>query len=364
MTNNNSPEKNTHGRSLLAKKPGDFSLKKPKSEEGKTRSFVPPAKSDTTDNDKVISGLESRIAEQSLAHAAKVAELEERLIAAGENVILIDGEVVAALDPKNVVQGPFANRIDIAYEDDDFGSLYSEIKAQGRNEIPGKVRPTGNNRYEVVYGHRRHQACLKAGVPFHALVEELSDREMLEKMTTENEDRKDLSPFEDALRYRNWVDEQEVWPSYAELGRALGRSQPYISQRTSILSLPQEVFIALGDPRAISITDWRQLVSVNNKDGEELLTIAKDIAGDRSAFSVSTEEDVKKVFRVLIRLNSGTPNSEKIKSETHKTTSGRNVFSHRKANGKLQITLDKTLPEELQAQVIATLETFFQENLG
>jgi ParB family chromosome partitioning protein len=361
---NKTLEKRSHGQSLLAKKPGAFAPKKQKSEEGQTRSFAPVKTPGHSEDTEIISGLEKQIAEQAAEHLEKVTRLEKQLKAAGENVSVTDGELVAALDPKTVAQGPFANRIGIAYEDEKFKSLYADVKAKGRNEIPGKVRPVEGNRFEVVYGHRRHQACLKANVPFYAVVEELSDKEMLEKMTTENEDREDLSPYELALRYKNWVDELKVWPNYSQLGDSIGRSQSYISQRISILSLPESVFVALGDPRVLNNNQWRSLISLNGTDGEELASIAAEIADGRSEFVVSTEADVNRVFSHLLKLNTGTQNTNKVTSKKYKTKSGRNVFSHRMNSGKLQITLDKTLPEDLQVKVLETLEQFFQENLG
>lgn len=343
-------ERAPHGRSLMAKKPGAGRKVKPASQEGQLRSFAKPEST----RDREQSAPQSHT--QGEALAAPTEGSDERKADAGE--------VVHALNPKLVGHGPFANRLNIAYEDEDFEDILADIRAKGRNEIAGKVRPVDGGRYEIVYGHRRHAACLGAGVPFYAIVEEMSDMDMLEKMTVENDLATTPSPFELALRYRDWVDENNVWPNYTELGKSLGKSQAYIGQRVSILSLPQEVLLALGDPRLLSITEWRKLVSLNSTDAEELLTVAREINSGREEYAVTDKATVKKRFNALLNLNAGTPNVRRQKAESHATKSGRSVFTHKVSNGKLQITLDRSLPDEIQKNALEALEIWFQENVG
>ncbi|MBI3229410.1 MAG: ParB N-terminal domain-containing protein, partial [Burkholderiales bacterium] len=71
------------------------------------------------------------------------------------------------LDPKLVKPSRWANRHAASFENAKFKSLMAEIESAGGNIQPIKVRPIGGTTesYEIVFGHRRHQACLQLGLP-------------------------------------------------------------------------------------------------------------------------------------------------------------------------------------------------------
>src|ERR1700690_2487177 len=74
------------------------------------------------------------------------------------------GMVVLRLDPKRIRASEFANRLEAGLKDDDaeFRLLKEDIRTQGQLD-PIRVRPAppgGPHGYEIIYGHRRHAACL------------------------------------------------------------------------------------------------------------------------------------------------------------------------------------------------------------
>ena len=77
--------------------------------------------------------------------------------------------------------------------------LAESIKRQGVLQ-PITVRPVdGTDRYGIVFGERRYRASVIAGrdeIP--AIVSELSDEEAEEMAITENLQRKDVTPVEEA----------------------------------------------------------------------------------------------------------------------------------------------------------------------
>jgi ParB/RepB/Spo0J family partition protein len=116
---------------------------------------------------------------------------------------------VVQISAEDIVPSPWADRSPSSYADNAFDDLRTSIRAGGTNTVPIKVRPiravgvsntTGlpSQAYEIVYGHRRHRACLLAEVPVTAIVVQICDRDLIMEMFKENSLRKDLSPIEQA----------------------------------------------------------------------------------------------------------------------------------------------------------------------
>ncbi len=98
----------------------------------------------------------------------------------------------------------------------EFQEFKAEIAAAGDNVQPIKVRPvpvlngstlpTGAT-YELIFGHRRHRACMDLGIAVLAAVEEASDVSLFEQMERENRGRKNLSAWEQGTMYRKALDD-------------------------------------------------------------------------------------------------------------------------------------------------------------
>ena len=130
---------------------------------------------------------------------------------------------VKRLDPQAVVRSKWANRHELSFSDAEFEGLKADILAQGGNVQPIKVRPSGDSpeRYEVIFGHRRHQACLELGLPVLALIETLDDATLFVEMDRENRQRKDLRPYEMGVMYAKALD-SGLFPSARKLADAVG----------------------------------------------------------------------------------------------------------------------------------------------
>lgn len=285
-------------------------------------------------------------------------ELEEknRLLEINE-----EGQIVAELDPNEVEHLDLANRIPLAYEDDEFRDLVSDISVKGRNIVPGKVR-LKDGVYQVVHGHRRHMACQEAGTPFIAVVDtEISDRGLISERVSENKNRKDLSYYEEALCFRDWVD-KGVFKNMSELSTAMGISRSYVSQRTVILDIPDEAIKALGDPRLVSLRQWRKLSSSVNEDRDALINRAEAVnatKGDQR-YNLTTEDEIAEVIKQLVSDDSRKP-TENAQSDEHTTQTGQKVFSTRQDRGRLQINLNRSLPDEVQQGAVKVLKDYFDQ---
>ena len=217
----------------------------------------------------------------SQSAAVKEAEaLRERLKA-------FDGaKPVHALDAQNVRPSRWANRHPHSFADPAFEALKADIASAGGNVQPVSVRPVqapGGSAaapepatYELVYGHRRHRACLELGLPVQAMVVEMDDRALFETMERENRARKNLSAWEQGMMYRRALDEG-LYPSQRKLAESLDVDVALVSKSLSLARLPDAVVAAFNSPLEIQFRWARPLAEALQKDPDGVLQRAASI---------------------------------------------------------------------------------------
>ena len=128
------------------------------------------------------------------------------------------------------------------FRDADLTELADSIREQGVLQ-PIMVRPIGNE-YEIVYGERRYRAALLAGLEIiPVLIRELSDSTAMEYALTENLQRTDVSPIEEATAYHHLIDNNRY--DTAQLMLKFGKSESYIRSRIRLNSLIPELVTLL-----------------------------------------------------------------------------------------------------------------------
>lgn len=118
--------------------------------------------------------------------------------------------------------------------------LAASIRRQGVLQPIG-VRPVADTgRFEIIFGERRYRASLmaeQAEIP--AIVLDVSDEEAQEMAVTENLQREDVSPMEEANAYQKLIENgRHDVPSLAV---QFGKSENYIRTRLKFLSLIPEI---------------------------------------------------------------------------------------------------------------------------
>ena len=108
-----------------------------------------------------------------------------------ENAELKSVQVPRRLPPDVIVASQYANRSEHSFNGKEFDELLTEITNAGGNIQPIKVRPinsegAGPQMYEIVFGHRRHRACLISKNDVLVVVEDLDDQSLFEQMDREN----------------------------------------------------------------------------------------------------------------------------------------------------------------------------------
>ncbi len=204
------------------------------------------------------------------------------------------------LDAQLIRPGRWANRHPSAFSDDHFDQLKKDIADAGGNVQPIKVRSAPDGSYEVVFGHRRHRACLELGLPVVALVvTDLSDPKVWEEMERENRARANLSPYEQGLHYRRALDEG-LFPSTRKLAQAIGVDISQAAKVISLARLPDWVISAFRSPRDIQVNWASELSAAVEKDPQGVLDRARDLAENRPH-----SQTPRQVFATLVGTNDG-----------------------------------------------------------
>jgi ParB family chromosome partitioning protein len=279
------------------------------------------------------------------------------------------GFVVLRLAPKSITASAFANRDarSLAADDKELESLKADIRARGQLE-PVRVRPAAPGvgvEYELVYGHRRHAACLAldaevdGGWPVLALLDaQAADvRDHVLKMYTENAARKDLSAFETGSMFANWLREK-VFANQTELGSAVKLSQGTVAKYIGVASLPEAVLAAFGDPRVLSLRWSEQLAKAIEDREKAVLDVAQHLA------ETASRPAPAEVLRTL--LAAGQERAGAIKTETVKLH-GRTLYKIAPRGNGMQISfggkLDPKIAKAAQEEVKDALTRFLSKPL-
>jgi len=265
-----------------------------------------------------------------------------------------DAVLVEMLDPKLIKPSRFANRHERSFSSPDFESLKNEISSAGRNIQAIKVRrgpvDEGAQTYEIVFGHRRHRACLELGLPVAAVVDDLDDTQLFAEMDRENRARADLSPWEQGLMYARALD-SNLFSSQRQLAESIGVSQTTVSQAIVLAKIPQEVIDAFPNPLDIQFrwgSDLKQRMDLHK---DAVLSAAREIT------ATGTQLPAKEVlYRLLGAAKTTLPAPLQIVSKGKPA----GTFGHAR-NGDLEIRIGKG---HLSASAEKSLSDFIDKLLN
>jgi len=185
----------------------------------------------------------------------------------------------ALLDPSRIRQSKHRDRVPQAFEDRSFEQLKREIRSTNGNVEAIKVRPIDNDDeydYEVVYGHRRHWACLKLGLKVRAEVEVLDQRQMMIQMWAENQARSDLSLYERSLATSRMLD-AGIFASRDDLGKHMNLTRSAMSKFLAIADVSHYAEAILTDPRDLTMR-IASAIRARSRNMDELIPALVDRA--------------------------------------------------------------------------------------
>jgi ParB family chromosome partitioning protein len=127
--------------------------------------------------------------------------------------------------------------------------LAESIKLQGLIE-PLLVRPLdtpGDQKYEVVNGHRRLKACQKLGaLVVQCIIEKLSDEAVLELQLVSFLQHADIHPLDEADAYKLLIDKKF---DVAQISAKVSKPRSYVAKRLQLASLIEPAKKELRDGR-------------------------------------------------------------------------------------------------------------------
>ncbi len=198
---------------------------------------------------------------------------------------------VRHLDPTTVIRSKWANRHEQSFQDEEFKLLKEDIESAGGNVQPIKVRPAPDKpgHYEVIFGHRRHQACLELGFPVLAMIAgDVDDQQMFVEMDRENRQRKDLRPYEQGMMYGHALKEK-MFPSAKKMAEALGVNLGSMGRTLALARLPDYVIGAFKSPLDLQYRwadDLSRAVAERPQEVEEIAKAIKQEGENLSAKQV------------------------------------------------------------------------------
>lgn len=126
------------------------------------------------------------------------------------------------------------------FDEASLNELAESIRQQGMLQ-PITVRPIADtDRYEIVFGERRYRASVIAEMKhIPVIVSELSDEEAEEISVTENLQRKDVTPMEEANAYQRLIESGRH--TVQTLAVLFGKGENYIHTRLNFTALIPEI---------------------------------------------------------------------------------------------------------------------------
>ncbi len=184
-----------------------------------------------------------------------------------------------SLDEKETPESPY-REIDIhlldknphqprkTFSEDSIEELAESIASNGLIQ-PIVVRPSphASDRYQIVAGERRYEACKRAGLStVKVIVTEISDEEALIIGLIENLQREDLNCIEEAEAYNRL--RQSLGITQEELAKQIGKSRSHVANTLRLLSLQDPIKDALKEG-TITPGHARALLSISDNSARE-----------------------------------------------------------------------------------------------
>lgn len=183
----------------------------------------------------------------------------------------------------------------------DVTELAESIKAQGVLQ-PLTVVPYWSkvhNRfmdglYTIIIGHRRFNAAKLAGLKeLPCIVSDMTEKEQISTMLTENMQRSDLTIYEEAKGFQMMID---LGSTPEEIAKTSGFSETTVRRRLSLAKLPEKAFKKAVE-RGATLYDFAELDKIEDTAlrDEVLATLGTKDFKNRLSAAVETEKGRKLV---------------------------------------------------------------------
>ena len=199
----------------------------------------------------------------------------------------------------DIERSPFQPRRD--FREEELRELAESLKNNGLVQPP-TVRRNGQGRYELIAGERRLRAAQLAGwEKIRVTLVEADDQTAAVMTTTENLQREDLNPIEEAVSYRTLQDRFSL--TQAEVAEKVGKGRATVANATRLLELPEEVRQLVAE-RLLSVGHAKVLLGVD--DEKTRIILARDCVTEQLTVR-SLERRVARLQGPVEAKEKGTP---------------------------------------------------------
>ena len=166
----------------------------------------------------------------------------------------------------DIERSPYQPRRD--FKEEELKELAESLKNNGLVQPP-TVRKNAAGKYELIAGERRLRAALLAGwKKIRVTLIEADDLTAAAMTTTENLQREDLNPIEEAVGYKTLQDGFGL--TQQEVADRVGKGRATVANSLRLLELPDEVK-ALVQSKLLSTGHAKVLLSVDSEKDRVLL---------------------------------------------------------------------------------------------
>jgi ParB family transcriptional regulator, chromosome partitioning protein len=180
-----------------------------------------------------------------------------------------NGSIVAELDPEMLEPSFVSDRL-TPIDDPQYRQLVESIRKDGQ-ALPVLVRPHPDRTgiYQIAYGHRRWHAARELAVKVRAIIQTLSDTELVIAQGKENAERRNLSFIERAL-FAAKLDSNGF--DRATINAALAVHTTELSRLLTVAAaIPSAIVTLIGPAPKAGRTRWIELVEyLQTKDAQQL----------------------------------------------------------------------------------------------
>ena len=203
----------------------------------------------------------------------------------------------------------------------------------------------GSQKYQIIAGERRWQACKMVGLPTVPVrIKEADDDKALELALVENVQRSDLNPIEEAYGYRRMMERRNLTQS--EVAQAMSKGRSTVANALRLLELPEEAQQLLFEEQ-ITAGHARAILSIPTNAGRQKLT-------DKLVEQKLTVREAEAIARLLSGRRDDAPRQKEPVPKTFKTVAralrdvlGTNV-KVKSVQGKNKIEIEFKDEEDLE----------------
>jgi ParB family transcriptional regulator, chromosome partitioning protein len=176
--------------------------------------------------------------------------------------------------------------------------------SRGGQRVPILVRPLEGDRYSLIYGRRRLEACRELGIKVRAIVAEMDGDQALKDQLLENQERRDLSFIERALVASALLNGDHLGESERTnkgVAEVLNLTEAGVSQLLSVVrAVGEDVILAIGAAPGIGRPRWDELKKAMSDAQVERQQLAALAIESKSSHARGIDENSDAAFLAVL----------------------------------------------------------------